>query len=75
MKTASWKSTKTSFFQSEYGRGDLDTGEGLISKSLLNVVFKLYHQVILRTQPCREEECHEGGAPTECQVYCEHLFL
>lgn len=42
---------KEIFFQSKYDRGDLDTGEGLISKSLLNVVFDLYHQVILRTQP------------------------
>lgn len=66
---------KEIFFQSEYGRGDVHTGEGHISKSLLNVVFELYRQVILRTQPSGEEEGYEGDAPTECQGYCECLFL
>lgn len=62
-------------FQSEYGRGYLDTGEGLTSKGLLNAVLELYHQSIQRTQPCEEEERHESDAPAECQVYCEHRLL
>ena len=32
MKTVALRSAKKSFFQSEHGRGDLDTGEGFISK-------------------------------------------
>lgn len=62
-------------FQPECGRGDLDGGEELTSEGLLNAVLELYHQSILRIQPCEEEGRHENDAPAECQVFYEHLLL